>query len=353
MIISTPRSTLLALLASAVLLTATVASHADPTSSGPTPQQIKQAGQEFTQGANAAKAGDHETAAEHFETAYHLAPSPAALRAAIKERREAKQGAKAATLAERALARHADDKDLSELAKAVLAQFASQYLKVAVTCEPKCLLTVDQRLVSEDEFDSTAIYVDAGKHVVTAGWGDKSASKNVEGKAGDSTDVKLTQPKEEPKAVPPPPKASASAPAKEPEKPPVKEPPKPEKEPKKEGSGLPPAVFIAGAVVTGALGAVTVWSGLDAVNNPGTDRVKQQCAGQGTSCPAYQDGVARQDRTNTLIGVTAGVGVVTGVIGLFLTNWGGSSVKKSTGLYIAPSVDVIGRSSGLSAAGRF
>jgi hypothetical protein len=49
---------------------------------------------------------------------------------------------------------------------------------------------------------------------------------------------------------------------------------------------------------------------------------------QADDCNAlYQKGVDKQHRTNILIGVTAGVGVATGVIGAFFTDWGGS--KKS------------------------
>ena len=57
------------------------------------------------------------------------------------------------------------------------------------------------------------------------------------------------------------------------------------------------------------------------MNSPGADAVRSQCAGQGESCQAYQDGRSKQLRTNVLLGTTIGLGVVTGVIGVFFTQW--------------------------------
>jgi hypothetical protein len=66
---------------------------------------------------------------------------------------------------------------------------------------------------------------------------------------------------------------------------------------------------------------VTIWSGIDTENNPGPNAVKADCVGQGTSCKQYQDGLGSQLRTNVLIAVTGGVGLVTAVIGIFFTQW--------------------------------
>ena len=48
------------------------------------------------------------------------------------------------------------------------------------------------------------------------------------------------------------------------------------------------------------------------------------CAGQGTECALYQDGLAKETRTNVLIGVTAGLGAATLVLALF-TDWDGDA----------------------------
>ena len=52
---------------------------------------------------------------------------------------------------------------------------------------------------------------------------------------------------------------------------------------------------------------MTIWSGIDTQNNPGTAAVKADCVGQGTSCPQYQQGLSSQLRTNVLIAATGGV----------------------------------------------
>ena len=87
---------------------------------------------------------------------------------------------------------------------------------------------------------------------------------------------------------------------------------------------MPPLVFFVGAGATAVLGGVTIWSGIDTVNNPGKAAVRADCVGQGTSCSEYQDGRNKQLRTNILIGATSVVGAATAVIGAFFTNWSGS-----------------------------
>ena len=78
-----------------------------------------------------------------------------------------------------------------------------------------------------------------------------------------------------------------------------------------------------------ALG-VTVWSGINTINSPGVNAVRADCVGQGASCPAYVEGRNEQLRTNVLIGVTAGLGAATGVIGLFFTRWSHAPEKAPT-----------------------
>jgi hypothetical protein len=79
--------------------------------------------------------------------------------------------------------------------------------------------------------------------------------------------------------------------------------------------------------VTAALGATTIVSGIDAKNNPGVDAVRRACAGKDESCPEYQDGKSAELRTNVLLGITVGAAAITGVIGLFFTQWSSSGVR--------------------------
>jgi hypothetical protein len=72
-----------------------------------------------------------------------------------------------------------------------------------------------------------------------------------------------------------------------------------------------------------------VLSGIDATNNPGVDAVRRACAGKDETCPAYQDGKSAETRTNVLLGVTLGAAVITGVVGLFFTEWSRPAVTAS------------------------
>jgi hypothetical protein len=117
-------------------------------------------------------------------------------------------------------------------------------------------------------------------------------------------------------------------------------------------------VFFVGAGLTAVLGGVTVWSGIDTVKNPGADRVKDECGTQGESCALYQQGRSKQRRTNVLIGVTAGVGVATALIGVLATDWsGGKKSHEAVANRLRPRVDVAPWASldggGLQAVGRF
>ena len=71
------------------------------------------------------------------------------------------------------------------------------------------------------------------------------------------------------------------------------------------------------------MGGTSTWSAIDTLSNPGKERVRTECRPGDTECPAYQQGLANQRRTNVLLGVTAGFGVVTVLIGALATDWSG------------------------------
>ncbi len=316
--LSLPRALALGLLCGPALLGLSLDARAE--GGGPSPQQIKAAAEEFDRGIKAAQAGDFEGAATHFEGADREAPSPDAIKAAIRARRDAKQPARAATLATLALARYGQNKELSTFARGVVDQAAKGLHKVAVSCKPECVLVVDSKLVPSEAAAEITIFLDPGKHVVGAGWGDKTQSRDVAATAGGSSALSFAPPKvETPPAIP---ASSASAAVAPTAPPPATEAPK--------SGGLPPVVTYVGLGLTVALLGVSTWSGLDAKSSPGTAKVKEQCVGLGESCPAYQDGLSKQKRTNILFGVTGGAALATGVIALFLTDWKGGGPVEST-----------------------
>ena len=95
----------------------------------PSPERIKAAAEEFDRGRRADLAKDFEQAAQLFENAYRDAPSKETLRLAIRARRDAKQLARAATLAAMVQARYPDDAASMQYAKETLDSADSLWLR--------------------------------------------------------------------------------------------------------------------------------------------------------------------------------------------------------------------------------
>jgi hypothetical protein len=299
-------------------------------SAAPSAEEIKKAGESFDLGKRAYRNEEWVEAAEHFEAADMAAPSAPALELALRSRERAGQLDRAATLAALALARHADQPKLAKLAKDVLKKADKDLHKVSVTCDQACDLVVDSKLVHGRAATERTVYLTPGDYTLRAGWpGDRSQSEKVKATKGGSSKASFKAPaeKKEPEAEP------VATPTPTPEQPPDDRKPI-EPPPVEKSSGWSPVVFFIGTGLTVAAGAATAWSGIDTQNNPGPDRVREECAGQGESCDLYQEGLDKQRRTNILAGVTAGVGVVTILIGLFATDWGGS--EKSAEVRRAP-----------------
>ncbi len=344
-------SRLLLCAAGAALFLVTTRAAAGP----PDAAKVRLAGEEYDAGALAYKNKEFEVAASHFEAADAAVPSAKVLRFAIRARSEAGQGSRAATLAALALARHGDDPETVKLARETLEKTEPLLHKVSVSCAPPCVLAVGTRAVPGEATTRWTVYLDPGKASISASFfGNTSAQKDIDAKAGGASDIRL-EPAEagNPAAAAPPPATSGDKPAVDaPAEPP--DGPAPDAAAADTGSGLPPIVFIGGLVATAALGGVTIWSGVDTKNNPGPDAVRSACAGQGTSCPEYQDGLAKETRTNVLLGATAGVAVITGVVGLFLTNWGGKPTPpSSTSAFVAPTGAIFEGGAALGARGAF
>lgn len=285
---------------------------ADP----PSAEQVRRAAASFDEGSRAYRSEQFELAASAFEAADQAVPTYKALRMAIRARREAGQAARASTLASLALERHPDDEKTVAFANWVIADNEAALHRVTIRCATACVVAIGTRAVPGVPRERITVWLDPG--VVELGISFEGAgaiSESVTATAGGRSTVKLERP--EPTVAP--------LPAPDPQ--PTPDLPKPEGP-----SGLDqlaersavhsPAVFFTGLLITAGLGGTTIWSGVDTVNNPGADAVRVACAGQGTDCPAYQDGRDKQLRTNVLIGATAGAAALTAVFGLFVTDWG-------------------------------
>jgi hypothetical protein len=317
----------------------------------PDAERLKIAAEEFDAGRRAFKVKDFESAAVHFENADRDAPAPAALQSAMRARKEAGQVARAATLGAWGMVRYPNDKSFTDYAVQVLGEADKTLHKVSIGCQPDCTVVVDNKVMPFPESASATVYLDPGPHTVVAGWSN-NRHRNSDVNAVPGGNSKLAFNAASADKAP-----SADTPSGSHDPTPGTEPAadRPADDDKK--GGLPPIVTYIGFAATAVAGGILTWSGVDTLNNPGPDHVKQVCQEKGqqsTDCTSLLDeGKGKETRTNVLIGVTSVVAVTTGVIALFFTNWGGDtpqSEKKDARI-----MPVVGVTNGVTigAVGRF
>jgi len=328
-----------------------VAGAAGARDSAPTAEQIKAAAAEFDQGRQAYRAKNYAEAAEHFEAADRNAPSAKTLDLAIRSRNKAGQLDRAATLAALGLSRNPDNQGIKDIASSVLKRAKAELYRVDVQCNTPCDLVIGTKLTFGRASKEKTVYVKPGEHELRAGWsGGRNASRKVTATEGGQTSVSFKEP---PK---PPPTTHKATPAGMGNGAGPVGPGDHGVEVK--SGGLPPLVFWIGTGLTAAAGGVTIWSGIDTKNNPGAGTVKTACASGASNCQSlYDDGRSRQLRTNILAGVTAGLGVVTIVVGVFATDWSGGPPQKHTKKTAsAPRIEPwvgVGNGATLGARGKF
>jgi len=260
---------------------------------------VSAAARAFSEGQTALLDGNFELAAQSFELANSLIPSREALRSAARARMLAGQLARAATHAETLLARYADDPASSSLAGDILKDAKPRLGRIHVSCTSACSLAVDGRALGVPAAETHLFYLNPGRQLVEATFeAGPSTSRAIAPKAGEEINVRLERP--------PAPKADrmptpTPAPSRGPE---VAEPRR----------GLPRTVFVIGVGVTAALAGITIWSGLDTLS-------ARDAYVMHPTDPGWDDGRAKQLRTNLLIGGTAAAGIGTALIGIFWTNW--------------------------------
>lgn len=318
----------------------------------PTADDIKQAAQAFDLGRESYKLEDWVVAAEQFEAADGFAPSEAALKLAIRARDKAEQLDRAATLCALGEQRHPDAADLGKLCGDITKRASVELGRLDVSCDEECDLVMDNKLVHGRPATQRTLYITPGVSAsLRTSWPDnRSDEQVVAAEAGETKVVIFSAPTrkavELPEEIEPKEPVAAQAVDDDLQDVGVKS---------KQGGGWSPAVFWAGAGLTVVAGAVTIWSGIDTQNNPGPERVKIACRDQDESCPEYQQGLSKERRTNVLAGVTAGLGVLTVLVGTIATDWGGGSdaaPSHRARAGVTPWV-TLGTSAMLGASGRF
>ena len=302
------------------------AAAADATPSGTARVSVEdraEAAEAYDQATSAYLSGRYELAAHWFERAYRLVPTSAALLQAVRAHDKAGNSLRAANLSLQLRDKYPSDQRAVKVANAVIQ--AVQPLNVLVTaeCEMECTLELDGALLQHPTFLATPDV----EHSLIAAFEDGETTTYVQGAAGSVKKVTPVAP-----APPPPPP-------------------------------IPRWGFFSSLGATIAVGAVTVWSGLDA--NKGVDAY--ETAARTANSPGINSGASptpeelaqslleegrkKERRTNILIGVTAGMAATTAVLGVF-TNWKGES-REAAAKRIEPAVGVSNRGGLLTIKGRF
>ena len=270
----------------------------------PTAEQRKAAAAKFKEGEGAFKAGDYLHAGAAFEDAYRIAPHHSALWNAARAWQKGGDVRRAAGLYARYL-RDAplDDPDRKSATSALL-QLSAKLGRFEVQAPGADEVKIDGNLV-----EGSIAFVHPGSHTLRATFGGKVVERVLSIEAGATVSVAVPPPSSEPAA---PPVASAPPP---PTPAPTTAPPSDRKPAPEVRSGWSPTVVWIGGIATVAVGGVAIWSGLD------TNRARTTFD-HDPSEANLASGRDKQTRTNILLGVTAGVGVLTVATAVFLVDWG-------------------------------
>jgi tetratricopeptide (TPR) repeat protein len=293
-----PRLFICAISVTASLLCAPVWTHADTPASTASAADRQAAAQAFAEGQRAFTLGDFPHAAESFEKAYSKAPHHSALWNAARSWQKAGETARAANLYARYLREAPPNAPDRNSASSALQKISTKLARLEIHATG-----IDDLKVDGEPIESTSVYVTPGTHLIEGHAGDRVVRQSQPAEAGAVVSVAL---------VAPPPVASSAA----------KPIPTPPTSSDKPSSGkLPPTVVYVGGAVTVVLAGVMVWSGLNTLS-------QKDAFDSAPTQANLDDGHSRQTRTNILLGVTAGVAVLTTVAAVWLVDWKGKSDDK-------------------------
>lgn len=258
-------------------------------------QNVTAAAAAFRRGQEAELSESWAEAAEFYELAQSLAPSPEALRSALRNRRRANQLGIAAQHAERLLAQYPTDGASRELGEATLAELRPQLGRIDITCGDPCRVLVDTTAAGVDLAQTHVVYVMPGGHSVAARYSTgESVPQLVEPAGGEIVALTFVAPPPPPE---PPPNSGPGAVA--------------------DSGGISPWFFISGVVLTVGAGAAATAFGLVTLDRH--DMWTMNMANR----TLYDQGRDSQLLTNVFFGAT-GVFAVTSLVLAFLTDWDGT-----------------------------
>lgn len=296
-----------------------------------TAEDRREAAKDFAEGDRAFKDGDFRHAAESYERAYQRVPHYSALWNAARSWDHAGEPARAANLYSRYLREAPPRARDRNSAQRLLRALSNRLARLEIHATDVSDVHVDDAPV-----DAPSVYVTPGAHVVAGKTSDGTVVRqSSDVQAGDVVSISLVPSAAGATAsvAPAPPTTSAPGPGAAPSATtPAPDESEQEQAPSSSSRHWSPVFVYFGGAVTLALGGITIWSGLDTMQQKDTfDKNPTQSN--------LDSGKSKEMRTNVLIGATAAVGVVTGVTALFLIDWKGNR-NKETKPDASPSVQV-------------
>ncbi len=290
-------------------------------------QDTAHAKEAYDRGVAAQAKGDFAHAAREFALADTLAPSSAALQAALDAAVDGDDAVIGGELLERSKRITPPiPKALGQSIDAAKKKIGGRAGRVRVTCPAgaTCTATLDGK-----PFDAkTTAWATLGPHTLVVQVDGEPQTKSVDVKPDETLDFAPARkaaatPLPSP-APPPTTTTTTTAPASPPSHlPPAHDQPKPSAS---NESGLPPFVFFVGVGVTVVAGAATTYFMLNAKSKH-DDFVRGGCeTAPSSGCTGLQgDGQSAQTSANVGLGVTAIFAVATVVVGAVFTRWHGPS----------------------------
>ncbi|MGH7298774.1 MAG: tetratricopeptide repeat protein [Polyangiaceae bacterium] len=269
---------------------------AQPAAAPASPEDRRQAAHDFAEGDHAFKEGDFRQAAESYERAYHRVPHHSALWNAARAWHRAGELARAANLYARYLREAPPTARDRNSAQRAVNDLSNRLARLEIHATDVGKLTIDG-----EPLEAASVYVTPGAHVVEGRTRDDKPVREAQTvEPGDVISIVLVPPSPAPpKAIPPAlPRAEVAT------------------------HGWSPVTVYFGGALTLALAGITVWSGLDTLQQKDAfDRSPTQ--------NNLDVGHQKQTRTNVLVGATAGVAALTAAVAFVLVDWhaGGAREK--------------------------
>ena len=267
-------------------------------------KRVVAAAKAFTQAQEAELQGDHARAAELFEMADRIAPTPEALRSATRSRLHAGELAAAARHAEELLRRYRDDASSRELAAQVLNRARPELTRYRLQCGEPCTVVVDGLANGVTPLDSQILYATPGSHEFEVSFeGGRERGMRLSGGRGEALSIRVRPPPAEKLTSSEAPSADAS---------PQPVGASPRLDTARVSRRLSPLYFWSAASLTAVAGGLAIWSGIDLLHT----RDDFESSSEPTRAQ-FERGEQKDLRTNVLLGGTAALLASTAVLAWF------------------------------------